>query len=292
MRRAIARWQSWWVRIFVAMVLAGVVLDIPRVPGLALMVVPFLLFLVRPPASDRAPIEVAPPVRGRWVAINSPGSAVPSHGVKAYGQAYAVDLLLPTEGPAPSVGWWRTRGPQTYPAFGRPVHAMAPGTVVGVNERWRDHRARSTWPSLIWMLTFEGLLRELAGPAGLLGNHVVVENDDGTYAAYAHLRRGSLKVRPGQRVEVGTLLAEVGNSGNSSEPHLHVQLMDGARPSAAAGVAMRWTGLEMDPAERDTRWGAGAPKAGAQPGFPQNGQVFEVVQPVAGRPTVTDGSVG
>ncbi|MEE6280829.1 M23 family metallopeptidase [Georgenia sunbinii] len=285
MRRAIARWQSWWVRLFVVAVLAGVILDIPRPLDLVLVATPFLLFLVRPPATDRAPVELAPPVRGRWVAINSPGSAVPSHGVKAYGQAYAVDLVQPSDGPTAPLGWLRTRRSETYPAFGQPVRAMAPGAVVRVRNGWRDHRARDTWPAVLWMLSVEGFIRELVGTSGLFGNHVVVAHDDGTYAAYAHLRRGSVGVRPGERVASGTTIAEVGNTGNSSEPHLHVQVMDDARPTAAAGIAMSWTGLAVDPTEQEARWRTGDPKPGAQAGFPQNGQVFEATGRPAADPT-------
>ena len=58
----------------------------------------------------------------------------------------------------------------------------------------------------------------------------------GQYAAYAHLRRGSVLVRPGDRVYRGQIIAECGNSGNTSEPHLHFQLMDRRRPALAAGV--------------------------------------------------------
>lgn len=277
MRRGIARWQTWWARLFVLAIPAGVVLRIPSPWDLVLIGLPFVLLFVRPPVSTRPPIELAAPVRGRWVAINSPGSAVPSHGTKAYGQMYAVDLLHPSTRAAPSIGWGvRSRRPESYPTFAEPVMAMMSGTVVRVQESRRDHGARDTWPLVIYMMTVEGFLRELVGPSGLLGNHVLVEHDDGTCAAYAHLRHGSAAVRVGHRVVEGQQLAQVGNSGNTSEPHLHVQLMDRAHPSAATGLAMHWPGLVIDPADRDPRWGTGEPKQSAQPDFPINGQVFQV----------------
>jgi hypothetical protein len=276
MRRAVARWQTWWLRLFVLTILFTVLVPVPRPADLALIAAPFLLFLVRPPVSDRAPVELAPPVRGRWVALNSPGSAVPSHGVRAYGQMYAVDLLQPSDA-AVSVGWaLRARRPESYPSFGEPVLAMAPGRVLGVRDSQRDHGARNTWPLLVWMLTVEGFLRDLAGASRILGNHVVVEHDDDTWAAYAHLRRGSASVRAGQRVQAGQQLAQVGNTGNTSEPHLHVQLMDRAQPTAAAGVPMNWPDLAIDPTERESRWATGDPRPTAQPGFPANGQIFQV----------------
>ncbi len=170
----------------------------------------------------------------------------------------------------------RTRGPDEFPAFGKPVVAMSPGTVVSAADRQRDHRARNTWPAFVWMMTVEAFLRELAGAPYVLGNHVIVEHDDGTWAAYAHLIRGSLTTRRGQRVGAGDRLAAVGNTGNSFEPHLHVQLMDDASPTAAAGVPMRWTGALAEPGDVDPRWTSGTPRRTALPGFPPNGQIVTV----------------
>jgi hypothetical protein len=275
LRRAIARRQTLWVRLFVLAIVTNVLVPVPRPFDLALIAAPFALFLVRPRVTDRIAVELAAPVRGRWVALNSPGSTVPSHGVKAYGQMYAVDLLQPSQDAAASIGWsLRGRPAESYPSFGEPILAMAPGTVVHVQDSQSDHRARNTWPLLLWMLTAEGFLRELSGASRILGNHVIVQHDDGVFAAYAHLRRSSARVRVGQHVHAGQQLAQVGNTGNTSEPHLHVQLMDRAHPTAAAGVAMHWPDLVIDPAERDPRWARGKPKPSAQPGFPANGQVF------------------
>lgn len=56
------------------------------------------------------------------------------------------------------------------------------------------------------------------------GNYIIVKNDDGNYALYAHLLASSIKVHAGQRVERGQILAAVGNTGNSTCEHLHFQL--------------------------------------------------------------------
>ncbi|MCO8273845.1 M23 family metallopeptidase [Actinoplanes sp. TRM 88003] len=275
MKRAVASAQTWWIRLFVLAVVASTVVPAPRLLELGLIAALFALGLVRPPRADRPPTDLAPPVRGRWVVLNSPGTAVPSHGVKAYGQTYAVDILRPSPDAATSIGWsWRTRRPETYPCFGEPVRAMAAGTVVRSTDRQRDHRSRDTWPTLISMMTVEAFARELGGAPFILGNHVIVEHDDGTFAAYAHLRHRSTRVRPGDRVATGDHLGDVGNTGNTSEPHLHVQLMDRARVTAAAGLPMHWPDAATDE-QKDPRWSTGKPKPTALPTFPQNGQIIQ-----------------
>lgn len=277
MRRAIARGQTWYMRLFILVILGNFLVPIPFLVYMPLVAGLFALFLVRPRHPEREPVEMGAPVRGRWVGINSPGSKVPSHGVKAYGQMYAVDLLQPSPAAESSIGWsLRPRPAASYPSFGQPVLAMADGLVVKVRDSQRDHGARNTWPLLAWMMTLEGFGRELTGAAGLLGNYVVVEHEDGTYGAYAHLRRDSAAVRPGDRIHRGQQLAEVGNSGNTSEPHLHVQLMDRPEPTGAAGIPMQWPDVVVDPTARHPRWTTGEPKPGAQPGFPPNGQIFDV----------------
>ena len=102
---------------------------------------------------------------------------------------------------------------------------------------WRDHRSRTSPLGILWLVVESA--RELLGPGGLFGNHVVVRGDDGTCVVLAHLRRGSVRVRRGDLVEPGQVVAECGNSGNSSEPHLHIQAMD--RASAWVGASRRFT---------------------------------------------------
>lgn len=164
--------------------------------GAALMVVGFALYF-RVGTVHAPSVELRAPVRGRWVAVNSPAGKVPSHGVHAYGQTYAVDLVHAPQGDwSLDLGW---RGP---------------------------------------------LLLELTGR--VLGNHVVLRIAPDTYVAVAHVRRGSVRVRTGETVRAGELLGECGNSGNTSEPHVHLQVMDRPWIAVAAGLPMRFTGAVDD----------------------------------------------
>ena len=136
--------------------------------------------------------------------------------------------------------------------------------VVRAHGRERDHRSRSSWPSLLYLVV-EGSLRELTGPGRVLGNHLVLDLGDGAYAVLAHLRRGSLRVTKGQRVAAGEQVAECGNSGNSTEPHLHFQLQDHPSVLFAAGLPFRLARFEVD--------------GTVEAGVPANGRPFTVAMP-------------
>src|SRR5699024_10230562 len=87
-------------------------------------------------------------------------------------------------------------------------------------------------------------------------------------------------VRPGVRVEVGDKIAEVGNTGNSSVPHWHVQLMDRANPHAAAGLTMLWRDIELSGEIDDAlKCLAKLPTSSAVRSMPRNGEIFQIDDP-------------
>jgi murein DD-endopeptidase MepM/ murein hydrolase activator NlpD len=257
--------------------------------GTTMLVLLLATRLLRPSRKGQAtrdPVEVAPPVLGRWTALNSPADKVPSHGTHGYGQTYAIDVVAEPEPsrisadraagraadraevlrPAFTWFWPLVRRPDAFPAHGAPLLAVADGTVVRACDTQRDHLSRTSLPMLAYLMLIEGMARALVGPTRVTGNHVILDLGDDTYAMYCHLRRGSLKVRPGDRVRVGQTLAACGNSGNSTEPHVHFQLMDSPDLDAARGVPFRWRGV----------------------GLPANGETFTVEaateDPVRGEP--------
>jgi len=213
--------------------------------GLGVVVV-----LLRAGTLRREPVVVRPPVAGTWRAANSPASRVPSHGIQSYGQTYAIDLVYDPADHAqfrrPGFRWWPfARRPQDFPGFGQPVFAPADGVVVRVHNRERDHWSRTSPLGMLYLLTVE-LWRELFGPSRVLGNHVIIDQGNGVYAALSHLRHRSILVTNGQRVRVGDQVAECGNSGNTTEPHLHFQLMDHPSIAVAAGLPFRFATADGD----------------------------------------------
>lgn len=228
------------VVVIVVAVLGAVVLSFPGPVTGALAFAGILLImlgigLTMMPGAPQVPARVLDaPLEGRWTALNSPTDKRPSHGTHGSGQTFAVDLVYEPDRPVFGDGAG-FRPPTDFPAFDRPVFAPADAVVVRAVDGMRDHRSRSNWTAYAYMM-LEGAFRELGGSRFLLGNHLVLDLGDGSYAALAHLRRGSLEVRAGDRVRSGQPVARCGNSGNSSEPHLHIQVMDLPRPAFAAGL--------------------------------------------------------
>ena len=68
------------------------------------------------------------------------------------------------------------------------------------------------------------------------GNHIVLQIDEGVYAFYAHLKPGSAIVRVGDTVDLGDEIARTGNSGNTTESHLHFHVMDALAPLTATNL--------------------------------------------------------
>ncbi|MBQ0881846.1 M23 family metallopeptidase [Streptomyces sp. RT42] len=262
---------------FLALVAADVVLDLTHpfwLDFLPLVLAYVLVAVVNrwgggapdAPSVAREPVETGPPVTGRWSALNSPADRTPSHGLHAYGQTFAIDLVAePEPGARPGFRalWPLARRNHHFPAFGAPLLAVADGTVVRADDGQRDHLSRTSLPALLYLMLVEGSARELAGARRIVGNHLVLDLGGGTYAMYAHVRQGSFAVREGDRVRAGQLLARCGNSGNSTEPHVHFQLMDGPDPDTARGVPFTWRGV----------------------GVPRNGEVFDVPEPAATAPS-------
>ena len=92
-------------------------------------------------------------------------------------------------------------------------------------------------------LQVDQLKRLSGGATAILGNYIVIDHGGSEYSIYAHLKPGTVTPRIGQKVERGAIIAAVGSSGNSTEPHLHFQVFEGADPLMCTGIPPRWTGV-------------------------------------------------
>ena len=188
-------------------------------------------------------MELQYPFTGAWLVQNSPADRVPSHGTRLLGTSYAIDFT-PVDRNGRSARFTlaslvRPEPPEHFAGFGRAVQAPVSGLVCAAHDGETDHAAFRGLPSIGYAATQARRVRE--GWLGLAGNHVMIESA-GLFVSLCHLKRGSVRVRPGQWVECGEVLGACGNSGNSTEPHLHVQAMDGPDPEQASAVPITFPG--------------------------------------------------
>ncbi len=201
-----------------------------------------------PPAASRKgaridAVDLAYPFTGRWLTQNSPANRVPSHGTELFATAHAIDFVPVDDAgrtaPITLRSLLRPEPPELFPGFGRPVLAPIDGIVLAVHDRAPDHHAHRGLPSVGYALT--QARRAAAGWVALAGNHVLIQTARAVIAL-CHLKQGSVVVAPGDRVLAGAVVGACGNSGNSTEPHLHVQAIDRPEVSAVRAVPITFHG--------------------------------------------------
>jgi len=79
-------------------------------------------------------------------------------------------------------------------------------------------------------------IKNISSPKKITGNYVMLKMTDNEYALLVHLKKGSVSVKVGQKVKIHDVLGELGYSGNSTMPHLHMQFMDSSDFSIAKGI--------------------------------------------------------
>jgi hypothetical protein len=167
----------------------------------------------------RAPIELGSPLRsGTWVADEGCCSEPTHHrrglapidGRLLVPQRFAIDWTMLDSHHRAWVG--DPKKLSSYVGFGQPEIAAAAGTVVGAVDGIAENKP-------------QGPLEKLPPIQNTVGNHVILKVAPGRFLLYGHMKTGSVRVKPGQKVREGQLLGRVGNTGNSSTPHLHFQVL-------------------------------------------------------------------
>lgn len=182
--------------------------------------------VLTPVTAASVPVLRAPFRGGDWLAGDGPSNTsdhrrtlVALGGKARISQRFAIDWVK--IGPNGNT-WHDDRGRiENYWGFGEPVVAVADGEVVDAVDSIADN-PRGQLPS--------------ATIANIAGNHVILRIAPTRFVMFAHLKRGSVRVKTGQRVKRGDVVGLLGNSGQSTGPHLHLQVMDGPSPLAAEGV--------------------------------------------------------
>ena len=185
------------------------------------------------------PVLLDLPGPGPWEVHNSPARRVPSHGTHRFGTTYAIDLVPVDARGRSAPATWRTllatEAAADFVGFGLTVTAPCAGTVVAVHDGEEDHAAHRSPVAYLRYAAGQGR-RARSGAAAVAGNHVVIETAGGALAAVCHLRRGSVCVTVDEQVTAGARIGACGNSGNSIQPHVHLQVCDSPDLETARGL--------------------------------------------------------
>lgn len=185
------------------------------------------------PDSYEQKVSYTLPFYGQWYVFNGGPNRATSHSWDLVAQRYAYDFVVADD----AMRRWRegTRGAELdeYLCYAEPILSPAEGKVVEVGDGVRD----APNPGTGWMDPFAADIR---------GNYVIIEHAEGEYSVLGHLLPGSITVREGEEVSRSQELALCGNSGNSSEPHLHFQVQDRQDFFSAAGLAVTFDGVSVD----------------------------------------------
>jgi murein DD-endopeptidase MepM/ murein hydrolase activator NlpD len=207
----------------------------------------------------RAPIAIGSPLKGQaWLSANSCCVPEAPHRVGRIGvggnsikkfEEFAIDWVQLRDGKLFDGDGGRNE--QWY-GFGADVVAVADGSVSAAFDGMGEQAPNTP-------------VTGLRGPWDYSGNHVSLQISPDVWAVYAHLQPGSIPVKTGDEVKKGQVIGKLGNSGNSSGPHLHFQLSDGPEITTSNSLPFSldsyWLAGAVDPAQL----GAAAEEQGVPP---------------------------
>ena len=165
------------------------------------------------------------PFDGDWHVFWGGRNADQNIHVPNRAQRYAYDLVIYRAGKSHAGQGKRL---EDYYCWNAPILAPADASVVAVVDGRADQVPGT-------------MDKEL-----LPGNHVILDLGNGEYAVLAHLKMGSILVKSGDRVQAGREIGRCGNSGNTSEPHLHFHLQNSARLGEGDGLPAPFTSYFAD----------------------------------------------
>lgn len=199
------------------------------------------------------PPIISPPLRGDgWLAANGPSNTsvhrralIPTSGAAHIAQRFAIDWVQLRDTGQTFTGDQLKN--ENYRCYGAEALAVADGTVVAIKDGIPQNIPGATSRAVPITLETIG------------GNHVILDLGSGYFAFYAHLQPGSLRVKVGDQVKRGQVLGLVGNSGNSTEPHLHFHISNANSPLGSEGLPYQFESFEVQgkgwgwkPSDKDT----------------------------------------
>jgi len=151
------------------------------------------------------------PFDGKWGVMNGGTTEGNSHSWDILTQRFAYDfVIIDTQ---ENSFKYNPNMIENYYCYNQLILASQKGVVVDIRNNVRDYQKVGDY-SVDWKT------RHIAG------NYITIKHDNEEFSFYAHLKKNSMKVKKGDVVKEGQHIANCGNSGNSTEPHLHFQVMN------------------------------------------------------------------
>lgn len=157
-----------------------------------------------PPAPQRNKTNLSLPFKGRWVVFWGGDTPELNQHHNVPNEKYAFDFIAADDNGNFISGEGKNN--EDYYAFGKEILVPGDGIIIDVIDGVRDN--------------FPGSMN----PYSALGNAVFIKHSDNEISILAHLKQNSIKVKVGDKVKKGQVIGFCGNSGNSSQPHLHYHL--------------------------------------------------------------------
>jgi len=178
------------------------------------------------------------PVQGtNWLASDAPSNDAGNHhrrgilifdGRAVISRRYAIDWMQVENGVSFSGD---ARDKRSYYAYGKPVVAVADATVVTARDGLPDNVPGRNTPGHEGFSPAVPITMETVA-----GNTITLDLGGGQFAYYCHLLPSSVRVKVGERVRRGQVLALIGDSGDAREPHLHFEIANSPKLLAGEGL--------------------------------------------------------
>jgi len=177
-------------------------------------------------------VKYSLPFKDSWTVVNGGVDKKFSHSWSIPTQRYAYDFLILDENGKSCAGDGKLV--DDYYCYDKEVLAPADGEVI---------EAISGYPDSLIL----GNGQVDCSARDIRGNHILIRHAEGEYSLLAHLQPDSIIVKIGDNVKRGQIIARCGNSGNSSEPHLHFQLQNGKSFFFSAGLPIEFENISSTP---------------------------------------------
>jgi len=167
------------------------------------------------------------PFVGKWTVVNGGTTKELSHSWGMLSQRYAYDFIIIDDNGNSFLE--DSRDVQNYHCYGVDIVAPADGVVIDLRKKYKDSYVdgRSIY----------------CDASHIAGNFVVIQHNNDEYSLIAHLMPDSISVGVGDTVKQGQVIAKCGNTGNSSQPHVHFQLQSGKSFFTSVGLPIGFSNI-------------------------------------------------